>query len=116
MLHTVNHKGELFRINSDLNAIEYSANEGRTWTTRYIGNTIGKFIDIINYRNNIYACTSTGLYKSQNRGRSWIAVYTGRWIGMFYSLQELGESLIANTTKGLFYSNDGGEVWMPKLY
>ncbi len=115
MPRIANHNGELFRINTEINAIEYSANDGRTWTTRYISNTIGRFIQIIDFNDKLYACTSKGLYQSSNRGRNWTPVYTGKLIGVFDSIYEMGEALWAKTNKGLFFSNDGGKVWLPKL-
>lgn len=113
MPRTINHNGELFRIDEVNNRIEYSANDGHTWTTRYIGRTIGRFIQLINFGNRLIACTSNGLYQSTNRGRSWTPLYTGKIIGTIIYIKENGKQLFATTSKGLFISADGGRIWTP---
>ncbi len=115
MPRIINHNGELFRIHETENRIEYSANDGRTWTTRYIGHTIGKFIQLVHFSDRLIVCTSKGLFQSTNRGRGWTPLYTGKIIGVIKSIQENGKQLLATTTKGLFYSSDGGHVWFPKM-
>lgn len=68
------HRGkEIIRISpKKANKIEYSTNEGRSWITRYSGNTCGDFQDLSESGEKILAQTSKGFYYSSNDGRSWI--------------------------------------------
>ena len=115
MTDFVHYDGELFRINEEVNGIEYSANEGRTWTIRYFGNSIGRFIQLAKFGDRLLVCTTQGVFQSTTRARNWTPLYTGKLIGAFESLKEIGKKLVAKTSKGMVYSNDGGELWMPML-
>lgn len=63
---------EFIRINPEQKAkIEYSTNDGRTWHTRYNGNSSGEFLDLVDNDKEILAQTSKGLYYSRNAGSTW---------------------------------------------
>ena len=53
--------------------IEYSTNEGRSWITRYSGNSsVGNFSDLMDNGKELLGTTSKGLFYSTNAGRSWV--------------------------------------------
>lgn len=67
----VAHQGELLRINSSKNSIEYSKNEGRSWHSRSLKSTIFEFQDLTDNGNELLATTTRGIYYSKNKGASW---------------------------------------------
>jgi photosystem II stability/assembly factor-like uncharacterized protein len=64
---------EIIRINpKDSKKIEVSTNDGRTWSSRFSGNSsVGEFDDLINNGKEILAATNKGLFVSTNDGRTW---------------------------------------------
>ncbi|AHF91383.1 hypothetical protein OPIT5_15320 [Opitutaceae bacterium TAV5] len=70
---TMIHRGrELIRINPDNEQkLEYSANDGRTWVTRYSSAICGDFEELLDNGKEILATTSKGLFFSTNDGRTW---------------------------------------------
>lgn len=102
---------ELIRINPSNNKIEYSTNQGRSWSSRYTGSSCGKFVDLLLYGTEIIAVTDKGVYYSSNGGRSWSSRYTGSSCGTFISLADGGRELLAQTSKGLYYSANAGRSW-----
>jgi hypothetical protein len=63
---------ELIRISpSNSQKLEYSTNDGRTWSQRFSGSSYGDFEDLTGNGNEILATTSKGLYYSRNDGRTW---------------------------------------------
>lgn len=63
---------EFIRINPEKKTkIENSTNDGGTWHTRYNGNSIGEFLDLIDNDKELLAQTSKGLYYSRNAGSTW---------------------------------------------
>lgn len=69
MIHTS--KG-LLRISPKINTkLEYSDNDGRSWTQRYSGPTYGEMLELTDNGKEILMQTSKGLYYSTNEGRSW---------------------------------------------
>ena len=104
---------EIVRINPQkANQIDYSANGGRTWMSRYSGSSCGEFIDLVHYNNELIAITIKGIYYSTNSGRTWMSRYTGTSCGKFLSLMNNGKELLAQTDKGLYYSTNSGRTWM----
>lgn len=68
----INKGTELIRINpSNKQKIEYSTNEGRTWSPRYTSSSCGDFTDLNENGTEVLGMTSNGLYYSTNDGRSW---------------------------------------------
>lgn len=64
--------GEMIRINpKDNTKLEYSKNNGRTWSTRFSGSSIGAFHDLNDAGKEILAQTDKGLYFSKTNGRIW---------------------------------------------
>ena len=65
---------ELIRIcPTNPQRIEVSTSAGRTWVTRYMGNsTVGKFYDLLDNGKEILGMTDKGLYVSTSEGRTWI--------------------------------------------
>ena len=55
MPQIITYGAELIRINTSKNKIEYSTNKGATWNSRYSGSSVGTFIDLIEYGNEIIA-------------------------------------------------------------
>ena len=102
---------ELIRINPQKNSIEYSTNEGRTWHSRYTGSMAGSFVDLLDFRTEILACTSKGVYVSKNEGKTWSSRYSGRSCGDFFELTLNGSDILANTSKGLYVSKNEGRTW-----
>ena len=88
----INYGSELIRINPSNNRIEYSTNRGASWITRYSGSNSGLFRDLLQYGNEILACTDKGLYYSTNKGASWICRRQGPLLfdqqGGFLDMQE----------------------------
>jgi hypothetical protein len=65
-------EGEMIRINpKDSKKLEYSKNNGRSWSTRFSGSSIGAFYDLNDAGNEILAQTDKGLYFSKTNGRNW---------------------------------------------
>ena len=63
---------ELLRISpKDSKKLEYSSNDGRSWSTRYMGGTAGRFEDLVDNGKELLATTDKGVYYSKNDGRSW---------------------------------------------
>lgn len=68
----INRGKEMIRISpKQPNKIEYSTNDGRSWSTRYSGTSCGDFSDLTDNGKEILGTTSKGLYYSRNDGRSW---------------------------------------------
>ena len=68
----INRGRELIRISpKSASKIEYSTNDGRTWSARYSGSSCGDFEDLTENGKEILAQTSKGLYYSTNEGRTW---------------------------------------------
>jgi hypothetical protein len=68
----INRGDELIRISpKDSGKLEYSKNDGRTWSTRYSGGSAGDFEELTDKGDEILATTSKGLYYSKNDGRTW---------------------------------------------
>lgn len=70
----INRGKELIRICASNTAkLEYSTNGGRSWITRFCGNsTTGQFSDLMDNGKEILGTTNKGLFYSTNDGRSWI--------------------------------------------
>lgn len=64
---------EILRINPKSSSkIEYSTNDGRTWSTRFSGSSsTGDFSDLSDNGKEVLGVTSKGLYYSTNEGRTW---------------------------------------------
>lgn len=67
-------------------------------------------------KDNLFAATSSGLYKSENGGVHWKRVNDGR-LGLDVSsivfLGDTGERVVSadGSSGGIYYSRDGGETW-----
>jgi len=73
MSQMINRGKELIRISPKAsNKLEYSINDGKTWTVRYSGTSCGNFQDLTDNGREILAQTSKGLYYSTNEGRVWV--------------------------------------------
>lgn len=62
---------EMIRINPAKNSIEYSTNDGRSWSSRCTSSMYGEFQTLMDGGNELLAQTSKGLYYSTNEGRTW---------------------------------------------
>ncbi len=102
---------EMIRINPAKNNIEYSTNDGRSWSSRYTSSMYGTFMDLLLYGTEIFAITSKGVYYSSNEGRTWSSRCTSSMYGEFQTLMDGGNELLAQTTKGLYYSTNDGRTW-----
>jgi hypothetical protein len=68
----INTGKELIRISPKKpNRLEYSNNEGRSWSRRYESSYCGDFIDLTDNGKELLAQTSKGVYISKNEGRAW---------------------------------------------
>lgn len=68
----VSHQGDLYRINTSKNSIEYSTNNGRDWHHRQTWITSrGILQDLTDNGNEILLMTSKGLFFSNNQARDW---------------------------------------------
>ncbi len=64
--------GEMIRIcPKDSKKLEYSTTNGRSWSTRFSGSSIGAFTDLVDGGKELLAKTEKGLYYSTTKGRSW---------------------------------------------
>lgn len=111
MAKMIHYGSEMLRINEEKGRIEYSTNDGRTWSSRYTGSSAGEFFDLCPYGDELLAVTSKGIYYSTNAGRTWSARYTGSSAGEIESLKDNGSELLATTSKGLYYSKNEGRTW-----
>lgn len=70
----INRGKELIRISpKDKKKIEYSTNEGRTWSLRCMTpSNIGYFTEITDNGKEILGMSDKGLYYSTNEGRTWL--------------------------------------------
>jgi len=73
MANMINRGKEFIRINpKDSKRLEYSINDGRSWSSRFGGGSnVGEFESLTENGNEILATTSKGLFYSKNDGRSW---------------------------------------------
>ncbi len=64
--------GEMIRISpKDSKKLEYSTTQGRSWSTRFSGSSMGSFKGLMDGGKEIIAQTDKGLYYSTTKGRSW---------------------------------------------
>lgn len=70
----INRGKELIRISpKDNKRIEYSTNQGRTWSLRCMTpSNIGHFTEITDNGKEILGMSDKGLYYSTNEGRTWL--------------------------------------------
>jgi photosystem II stability/assembly factor-like uncharacterized protein len=65
--------------------------------------------------NTVFACTDSGVFRSNDNGVSWAAVNTGLTNTWVYALFKTGDTLFATTRRGegsgLFLSADKGDSW-----
>lgn len=72
MSQMIIYNGEMIRIcPNNSNKLEYSKNDGRTWSTRFSGSSYGTFMELIDNGKELLANTSKGLFYSKNEGRTW---------------------------------------------
>lgn len=71
MPQMINLGNEIVRINPQNNSIEYSTNQGRSWSSRYTSSSCGNFQNLMDGGKELLANTDKGLYYSTNSGRSW---------------------------------------------
>jgi hypothetical protein len=65
--------GVMIRISpKDNKKIEYSTTNGRSWSTRFAGSSIGAFHDLTDNGKELLGQTDKGLYFSTTNGRSWV--------------------------------------------
>ena len=63
---------EMIRIcPSNSTKLEYSTTNGRSWSTRFSGSSMGEIQDLNENGKELLAITSKGLYYSTTDGRSW---------------------------------------------
>ena len=109
----INYGTELIRINFSNNKIEYSTNRGISWITRYCGSSVGQFRDLLQYGNEIIACTDKGVYYSSNKGISWICRCSGGAAKTLVAIQDGGRELLGSSDDGhLYYSTNKGISWI----
>ncbi|WP_314272594.1 hypothetical protein [Hoylesella shahii] len=114
MAQLINFGGDVIRINSLKNIIEYSTNGGCTWTTRCSDASVGTFINLSVFGGELLACTSKGVYSSQNSGKTWSARCILTSYGSFFDIFADGSNLWATTSRGLYYSVNSGRSWCPR--
>ena len=113
MPQMITYGNELIRINLSNNKIEYSTNRGSSWITRYSGSNCGQFRDLLDYGNEIIACTDKGLYYSTNTGSSWICRSSGSIAKTLVAIQDGGRELLGSSNDGhLYYSTNKGSSWI----
>ena len=101
---------ELIRYNPSNGHIEYSTSQGRVWSTRYSGSSIGSVKSLIVYRNELILCSDKGVFCSTSQGRVWAVRSSSN--RNFIDLLESGPELLAYTDDGhLYYSTSAGRVW-----
>lgn len=72
MAKMINYDGNLIRISSeDSTRLEYSTNEGKSWTRLYHNPQAGEFCALTDNGKELLGTTSKGLYYSKNEGKSW---------------------------------------------
>lgn len=109
----INYGTELIRINFSNNRIEYSTNRGASWISRYSGSSSGQFYDLLQYGNEILACTDKGLYYSTNKGASWSCRCSGSIAKTLVSIQDGGRELLGSSDDGhIYYSTNKGASWI----
>jgi hypothetical protein len=64
--------GQMIRISpKDSKRLEYSTTNGRSWSIRFSGASMGAFHDLTDAGKELLAQTDKGLYYSTTKGRSW---------------------------------------------
>lgn len=110
----INLGSEMIRINPAKNTIESSTNSGRSWVTRSTQSSVGTFIDLLPYDNELLAATSKGIFASSNQGRFWVQRCYNSSYGDFQALMDGGKELLAQTSKGLYASSNNGRFWVKR--
>jgi hypothetical protein len=110
----INYKGKMYRIDHGSNKIQYSSNNGSSWSTKCSSSSYGDFKHLEEFDGKLYAATSKGVYYSSNDGSSWSSKCTSSSYGEFMSLSAQGDKLFADTSKGLYYSSNKGSSWSKK--
>ncbi len=111
MAQVIQRGRELIRINTQKNIIQCSTDGGHNWRGRYKGVYPGTFYDLLDYGDEILACTSKGVYVSKDEGQNWRLRYKGLYCGTFHQLASEGTIVFATTSKGFYFSRDGGCNW-----
>lgn len=64
---------EMIRISpKDPRKLEYSKNDGKTWSTQFSGSSnVGEIIDLIDAGKELLVQSSKGLFYSKNDGKTW---------------------------------------------
>ena len=79
MPQLITYGNELIRINPSNNKIEYSTNRGSSWITRYSGSGCGQFRDLLEYGNEIIACTDQAGITPPTKALHGFAVVPAVW-------------------------------------
>ena len=67
----VTHQDLLLRVNTQKNCIEYSKNDGKTWSKQgSVGSNGGDILDLLDNGSELLATTTKGLYYSKNQGKT----------------------------------------------
>lgn len=108
----IQYGSKLLRINTENNSIEYSTNDGRTWTMSY-KSSIGELNCFIVYGKEVIIATSRGIYYSTSPvANGWSSRFLSlSTIGNIIDFQDAGDELLVQTSKGLYYSTDKGKTW-----
>jgi photosystem II stability/assembly factor-like uncharacterized protein len=96
-------------------SMNVSADNGSSWTALNVTSTEGIYVyDVAVFKNDIYAATSNGFYRSSNNGSSFIPVNVNGvpgYFDQFTSLESTDKKILVNAqVYGLFESEDG-QTW-----
>ena len=102
--------GEMIRYNPSSGRIEFSRNNGRTWSIRYSGNTIGDVRCLISYGTELLVCSDKGVLYSTNRGITWGLRSVSH--KDFTEMVDAGSEIVATSQDGhIWYSTNKGLTW-----
>lgn len=102
--------GEMIRYNPGNGRIEFSNNNGRTWSVRYSGGTIGSVRCLMAYGTELLACSEKGVLFSSNRGITWGVRSVSH--KDFVEMMDAGNEIVATTQDGhIYFSTNKGVTW-----
>lgn len=101
---------EMIRYNPGNGRIEFSNNQGRTWSVRNSGSTTGNVRCLMVYGPEILACSQKGVLYSTNKGLTWgIRSVSHK---DFVEMVDAGNEIVATSQDGhIYFSTNKGLTW-----
>lgn len=111
-----NYGSTLIRFNGS--KLEWSDNNGTTWYLKswrwYPGflNSPSGVYDVLQWKNELLAFTTHGIYSSKNGCQTWdVVVSSWPQTVNVHHLEVVGDEIISISDKGVYSSKNGGRTW-----